>query len=74
MWWFWWWLLFVTVLFLLPLGYGWGYRGWGPPYPSRSAATRERRARELAAWGVAADVLWLGLIAALVWLVVVLIV
>ena len=30
-----WWLLWMGVMFffLLSDGYGWGYRGWGPPYP-----------------------------------------
>lgn len=35
MWW-WWagWVAVVVFLLLLPLSYGWGRRGWGPPYPS----------------------------------------
>lgn len=33
--WWWWWVLFLLVFFLLPLGYGWGYRGWGPWYRRR---------------------------------------
>lgn len=32
----WWlmWLVFMFFLFASPVTYGWGYRGWGPPYPS----------------------------------------
>lgn len=32
--WIYWWLLFVLLILVLPLGYGWGYRGWGAPYPT----------------------------------------
>lgn len=79
--WFWWWLIFVVLLLLIPLTYGWGYRGWGAPYPSydcrrsRSdpaapAADPAARAaaREAAGWGVVADILWIVLVVALVWL------
>ncbi len=31
--WLWLSLAFVVFLFLLPLRYGWSFRGWGPPYP-----------------------------------------
>jgi hypothetical protein len=31
MWWFW---LAMMLIFFMPVGYGWGYRGWGAPYPS----------------------------------------
>lgn len=34
--WWWWWLVFLAIFFLLPLGYGWDYRGWGPWYRRRS--------------------------------------
>lgn len=40
MYWYWWaWFAIVVFLVLLPLSYGWGYRGWGPPYP-RSYTSR----------------------------------
>ena len=83
--WFWWWLLFVVLLLVIPLSYGWGYRGWGAPYPSyyqrRRTPTGARAvdpdtvvvedpdAEEAAAWGVLADILWVLAIVALVWLV-----
>ena len=40
MWWYgsgcwWWWVAFVVIFFLIPLGYGWGYRGWRPWYRRR---------------------------------------
>lgn len=72
--WLWWRLLFVFVLLLVPLGYGWSHRGWGPPYPR---SVRRRRARDDAAgyepvdgWGVLGDLLWVVSAVALVWLVV----
>jgi hypothetical protein len=34
--WWWWWIAFVLIFFLIPLGYGWGYRGWGPWYRRRN--------------------------------------
>jgi hypothetical protein len=34
-----WWLAFIVVFFQLPLGYGWGYRGWGPWYRLRPTVT-----------------------------------
>lgn len=35
MYWYWWvWIAFIIIAIFLPLSYGWGYRGWGPPYPS----------------------------------------
>jgi hypothetical protein len=57
MWWYaygcwWWWMLFLIILFLLPLGYGWGYRGWGPWY-------RRRRPGDIGTgWGLAGVLLW----------------
>jgi hypothetical protein len=34
-----WWLALIVVLFPLPLGYGWGYPGWGPWYRRRPTVT-----------------------------------
>lgn len=90
--WFWWWLTFVVLLLLIPLAYGWGYRGWGAPYPSYYTRANtgygdpavdpagdptvdpevdpelEAEAREAAGWGLLADMLWVVLVVALVWL------
>jgi hypothetical protein len=64
-----WWLLWIVgmFLFVMPaLGYGWGYRGWGPAYPRY---IQRRRAEQAAlmnasgpfdhhAWGVGSDFVW----------------
>ena len=79
--WFWLWIAFVILVLLLPLTYGLA-RGWGPPYPSYYRRARLRRrpgqpldpAADAPAWGVVADVLWVFLVLALVWLVVALLV
>ncbi|MGY2079905.1 hypothetical protein [Modestobacter sp. SYSU DS0657] len=85
--WLWLWFLFVVLLFLIPLAYGWGYRGWGAPYPSYYRARRHGATSADAAvdpaedptlveersWGLLADVLWVVLVVAMVWLVVALV-
>jgi hypothetical protein len=43
--WWWWWIAFVIIFFLLPLGYGWGYRGWGPWYRRRRLPPTSSNAR-----------------------------
>lgn len=80
LWWWWLWLVFVVSLLVVPLGYGWGVRGWGPPYPSywrrRAAAGGGPPPPEMAqtppvmqdGWGVGADLLWAVLIFAVIWL------
>ena len=70
MWWFWWWMIFVLFLLFLPLGYGWGYRRWGYPYPSWTGRAREARVREVVTWGYLADFLWFVTLIALVLLIV----
>lgn len=84
LWWWWLWLVFVVFLLVVPLGYGWGVRGWCPPYPSywrrRATAGGEPPPPELAqtppvqdGWGVGADLIWVVLLFAVLWLVVALV-
>lgn len=74
MWWF--WIAMLLLLFLIPLGYGWGYRGWGPPYPSRWPRRRATAggAEVAPGWGFGADLLWIVFFFMLAWLVALLIV
>lgn len=84
MWWFWWWLLFVFLFLLIPLSYGWGYRGWGPPSyrrgprrqpldPAEEAELREIEREEVVAaegWGVLGLLMWIVMSMAVLWLVI----
>lgn len=76
--WLWWylWLAFFLLVVMMPVGYGWGYRGWGPPYPRYVQNRRMRRAsavgpsgRNHTAWGWRGDFLWLLLFLAMGWFV-----
>ena len=69
MWWLWWWMVFVILLLAFPVGYGWGYRRWGLPYPSWTVAAREQRARSAATWGFIADLVWVVFVIAVIWLI-----
>ena len=70
------WMIFMFLFLVPPIGYGWGYRGWGPPYPRY---IQRRRGEQAAAtggpatsfdhhsWGYGGDVLWLGLLIGVLW-------
>ncbi len=68
-----WWILwmgFIFMFLLAPLGYGWGYRSWGPPYPRY--IQRRRHAAALSrgtpfnhlAWGTGGDLMWVVMLVA----------
>lgn len=71
--WWWWWILFLLVFFLLPLGYGWGYRGWGPWYrrrtPGRFTSESTGDPDLDRGWGWISSFLWVILLIALIWIV-----
>jgi hypothetical protein len=74
--WWWWWIAFLIIFFLIPVGYGWGYRGWGPWYGHRRTdvpRAAERAAAEEAAaeagWGMLGCFVWIILIIAILWLI-----
>lgn len=77
--WWWWWIAFVIIFFLLPLGYGWGYRGWGPWYQRRRRIPGTRPAdlpegqplpeETAAGWGCLGIIVWIILVLAIVWLI-----
>jgi len=73
----WWllWFVFMFFLFISPVSYGWGYRGWGPPYPSyiqrqrhlRSSAAGTAGDFDHYAWGWGGDILWIILFVGVIW-------
>lgn len=73
-WWF-MWMAFMFIFLLPPIGYGWGYRRWGPPYPSYIQRRRGQRAAAAGglvtfrhdSWGLGGDLLWVGLIIWAIW-------
>ncbi len=70
-----WWLLWIMFMFFAlvpPLGYGWGYRGWGPPYPRyiqrrRAAAVNPSTTFDHQSWGVGGDLVWTAMVIGLFW-------
>ncbi len=73
-WWF-WWMLFMFFLLITPVSYGWGYRGWGPPYPSYFQRQRHLSYASRGAagdfnhysWGWGGDLVWVILFFGAVW-------
>jgi hypothetical protein len=71
----WLWLWFAVMLVVLVpwLGYGWGYRGWGPPYPRyiqrRRAAAGASTGVDHGSWGWHGDAIWGVLLIAAFWMV-----
>ena len=74
---YWWiWFLFMMVFLVSPITYGWGYRGWGPPYPSYYQRRRGERAAGAGgaafdhyAWGWGGDFIWAALLLWVLWAV-----
>ena len=75
--WVWLWLV-LMLLFLVPsVGYGWGYRRWGPPYPryiqrrrgERVATTGGSVSFDHHAWGWRGDFVWMVLVVGIIWVV-----
>ena len=73
--WWWLWMIFLLVFFASPIGYGWGYRGWGPPYPRYVQRRRRARAADTGgsppfnhhAWGWGGDFVWLVIVIGVFW-------
>lgn len=73
----WWllWMVFMAFLLVSPVSYGWGYRGWGPPYPRY---VQRRRSEQLTArgaagpfkhesWGMGGDFVYVVFFIGLLW-------
>lgn len=74
----WWlWTAFLFIFLLLPIGYGSGYRRWGPPYPRYIQQRRAQRAAARGgalsfdhhAWGWRGDFVWVMLFVFTFWMV-----
>jgi hypothetical protein len=73
-----WWLLWMVfmLVFLVPsLGYGWGYRRWGPPYPRYIQRRRGQQAAAMGgsttfnhqSWGLGGDFVWVVMLIGVFW-------
>ena len=73
-----WWLM--GLIFMLwvtapPVGYGWAYRGWGPPYPRYIQRRRGQQASAAGgpasfdhhSWGWGGDFVWMAMLIGLIW-------
>jgi hypothetical protein len=74
------WFLWFMVMFVLlvpPLGYGWGYRGWGAPYPRYIQRRRAPKAADNSSsgtphhlsWGWGGDFVWAVFFFGMLWMV-----
>ena len=60
------WMVFILLFLVSPIGYGWGYRKWGLPYPryiqrrrgARAATVGETGVLSHQAWGWGGDFVW----------------
>ena len=75
-WWL-WWAIFMFAFLVLPMGYGWGYRGWGAPYPryvqrrrgQRAIAVTSSRSFNHHSWGWGGDFVWIAMVVGVLWAV-----
>jgi hypothetical protein len=72
-WWI-WWMVFMFFVFVTPVSYGWGYRGWGPPYPRHIQRRRAALASHSGstavthqAWGWGGDFVWVMAVVGILW-------
>jgi hypothetical protein len=76
--WWWLWMVFMFIFLVPPVGYGWAYRGWGPPYPrylqrrraQRAASTNGSTPFDHHAWGRGGDFVWVVCLVGMLWIVV----
>ena len=69
------WMFVMFVMLTPPIGYGWGYRGWGPPYPRYIQGRRAEQAPvtdksfDHRAWGWGGDAVWTFVLLGMLWAV-----
>jgi hypothetical protein len=69
------WMAFMFLFVVTPVGYGWSYRGWGPPLPryvqrrraARAILTNVAAPSRYEAWGRRGDLVWVVLLIAGGW-------
>jgi hypothetical protein len=70
------WIIFMVIFFATPLGYGWGYRRWGAPYPRYIQRRRGLKATNTGnavtfnheSWRWGGDLVWVAFVIGIVWL------
>jgi len=67
------WLIFMFIFLVSPVGYGWGYRGWGPPFPRHIQRRRgppggEPGSTHHLSWGRGGDYVWMVMFIGTIWL------
>ena len=70
-----WWILFMVLFFATPIGYGWGYRRWGAPYPRyiqrrrglKAAADGNSATFNHESWRWGGDLVWGAFLIGIVW-------
>ena len=69
------WMAFMLLFLVPPIGYGWGYRGWGPPYPRYIQRRRGQQAAAIGvsetfnhqSWGLGGDLVWAVILIGMIW-------
>ncbi len=72
---FWWiWMICMLLILVPSVSYGWGYRGWGPPYPSYYQRRRAQQAGlgggtsfNHQSWGWYGDFVWVMFFMVIFW-------
>ena len=73
--WWWLWMVFMFIFLVPPVGYGWAFRGSGPPYPRYFQRRRAQRAAaadgsvpfDHHSWGRGGDFVWVVLLIGTLW-------
>jgi hypothetical protein len=69
------WLVCMFIFLVPPVGYGWGYRSWGAPWPryiqrrrgDRAASSGTPSTFDHHSWGWGGDFVWAVLLVGMLW-------